>query len=233
MRKSGEKKILVAMIVGVVVAAGALIAAFWYQDYLRGFEIVRIENYPDALPVTMRENLEKQLRGLLDLHFAAGDEDKITATVREGTYREDEREEMSSAEFVIDIDEYQQTYAVVMNWSTVVEVPDAILIACPDVAMMKYPEQDCKAMYNDTQDLVNAERYPLYGELPIIVDDFDFASRSSIHYEMRGYFNEQNELVMVINDYSGGNYEAALSKIRALGYSPEEYIIEYYDKGGL
>ena len=85
MKKNSEKKILAAMIIGVVIVAGALIAAFWYQDYLRGFEIVQVENYPDALPATMRENLEKQLRGLLDLHFAAGDEDNRNAGTGLGT----------------------------------------------------------------------------------------------------------------------------------------------------
>lgn len=226
------KAILIGAGFGVVVIILVAILVAVYQDYLHQMKIVNVENYPTSLPADMRENLQVQLRRLLTTHFEAPEDAMIAGAIREGTYRENTAGEITTATFVVDIDAYKQTYAVVMNWSETVELSDAILISCPDTSVMRYPDVTCIAMYNNSQDVKNIEENPLYDKLPIIVDEFDFASRASVHYEIRGYFNTENKLVIVINDYSGGNYENGLARIRALGYEPGNYKIEYYNRAG-
>lgn len=202
-----------------------------YQRHLYRLETVEVSNYPSALPSDMRENLEMQLRRLLALNFNAPGDALISAKIRNDAYTIDENE-IVTASFLVDIDDYKQTYSVIMNWSDTVEVSDGILISCPEKSLMKYPEADCIAMYDDSQDLKEIEENPLYNSLPIIVDDFDFVDRKGIHYEIRGYFNDESELVVVINDYSGGNYENGLKKIEELGDGSEKYKIEYINRAG-
>ena len=219
-----------SLAVVILILVGILIAV--YQDYLHQMEIVNVANYPSSLPSDMRDNLEVQLRRLLSLHFNAPDDAIIAGTVRDGTYRENTVGGLVTATFILDIDAYKQTYSVIMNWSDTIEVPDGVLISCPETRLMKYPDATCAAMYNDSQDVQNIANNPLYNVLPIVVDEFDYGKRQAIHYEIRGYFNEENQLVLVINDYSGGNYENALNRVRAAGYEPSNYPVEYYNRAG-
>lgn len=220
---------LIAAILGIVMISAGIM---FYQNYLYQLKIVKVENYPEMLPGDMRSNLELQLRNLLELHFEVPENEMIDSEIRAGTYRQDSDAEIVTATFLLDIDAYRQTYAIVMNWSDTVEIADGVLIACPSQAEMKYPDTKCLAMYGTSQDVENREKYPIYQDLPIIVDEFDYASRVAISYEIRGAFNEQNQLVLTIIDYSGGNYEKALERIRGLGYNPDDYIIRYVDESG-
>lgn len=221
---------VVGAVMAVILVVGVTIGVTMYNNYLHQFEIVRLVGLPKSIPGEQREELERQLR-LLMADFDAPENEIITGVVREDTYLEDV-DEITNASFIIDIDAYQQTYLVSVSWSNEVVVPDGVLISCPDTDLMKYPGANCIAMYNDSQDVKNIEDNPLYNDLPIIVDEFDFNSRESVHYEVRGYFNTNNKLVVVINDYTGGNYENGLNKVRELGYNPEDYAIEYLDQAG-
>ena len=90
-----------------------------------------------------------------------------------------------------------------------------------------YPKKFCPCFnfkYIDGDKCFN-----LYNELPIIIDSFDFASRTDIKYEIRGYFENQ-KLILTVIDYSGGNYDKAIQKIRELGYNPSDYEIKYNDQ---
>ncbi len=226
-----NRKVLFSSVVIFILIIIVSIVAIWYRDYLHKTEIVEIENYPAAFSDQTKENLEVQLRRLINENLDVPDKAFVSAVIRDGSYTLDEGE-VTTANFLVDIDEYKQTYLVSMSWSDTVEVYNNVLISCPEKSLMKYPEANCIAMYDDSQDVENISDDPIYDVLLIIVDDFDFEKRLSIHYEIRGYFNENNELVIVINNYSGGSYEAGLNKIRETGFNPDDYIIEYVDQAG-
>ena len=215
-----------------IVMLAIIVAVAIINNYRSQFEIVQITNYPKELPSDLRRELEAQLKNVLMLKFDAPEESVIRGEIRMSTYRQDSTNGDNSATFIVDVDDYEQSYMVSMGWSDEGEVINSVLISCPETSLMKYLDAVCKAMYDDSQDLKNVENYPIYDKLPIIVDEFNYAMRSSVHYEIRGYFDADNKLVIVINDYSGGNYNAALEKIRALGYNPDEYVIQYNNKGG-
>ena len=227
----GKKWIMgvgIAVILILLISLGALL----WRDYLRGIETVGINNLPAGIPSELSDSLEEKMRGLLDNNFEVPDNAMISASVRDGSYNKDEGDGVISVSFLVDIDDYQQTYEVMLGWSDTKVVPDPILISCPSQKLMKYPEANCVAMYNDSQDVKNVEDNPIYQELPIIVDYFDYYSRKGIRYEVRGYFNEENELVLTVVDYSGENLENAKQKVRDLGYNPDDYKIKYVDQSG-
>ena len=232
MSGKNKNKIVIAVILGIGALTIVLLAIIFAQSVSHQKEIVSISNYPDSLQDDMKSNLEIQLRRLLDLNFGASGEIGISAEIRQNTFLQDINDGVVTSSFLIDIDAYKQTYSVIMSWSDTVEISDGILISCPEARLMKYPEVNCVAMYDDSQDVENIEENPIYNELPVVVDEIDFESRMSIHYEIRGFFNEENQLVIVINDYSGGNYEEGLNKIWELGYNPEDYIVQYVDQAG-
>ncbi|MBR0431299.1 hypothetical protein IJJ05_03355 [Candidatus Saccharibacteria bacterium] len=227
-----NKKIVLGILgfLGVIIVISVIVIL--YQNHLRKLEIVEVKNYPTALPENMRDNLEIQLRRLLENNFGAPSDVLIEANAREGTYSEDQSDDTTTATFLVDIDEYKQTYEVMMSWSDKMIVPDAVLISCPSKRLMKYSEAKCIAMYNNSQDLENMEKNPIYEKLPIVVDYFDYYSRKAIRYEVRGYFGENNELILTVVDYSGGNLENAKKKVRELGYDPDNYKIKYVDQSG-
>lgn len=69
--------------------------------------------------------------------------------------------------------------------------------------------------------------YPLIEYLPIKVDRFLNYSKH-IRYDIN-YRIEDDKAIIIIYDYTGENYENALSNIRNRGFEPDDYEIEYID----
>lgn len=230
--KEKKRKIIIGIVLFVcgTIMISVIALVLQWRDYRA--KTVNVINYPTTLPENMRDSLEIQLRNVLGVGVSVENGRFVDGEIRSGTYQELVNSQVHSANFLLDIDEYRQTFLVNMDWSDEIEVLNPILVSCPDMSLMKYPEENCLAMYNDTQDIKNIDNNPIYNDLPIVVDEFDFGARASIHYEIRGYFDEKNEIIIVINDYSGGNYEEALNKIRMLGYDLSDYNIKYIDQGG-
>lgn len=73
------------------------------------------------------------------------------------------------------------------------------------------------------------KNYPLIKELPIEVEYYKNNS-IYIHYLITYMVNDDNTPTILINDYTGGNHDSAIERIRAKGFNPEDYKIEYQDK---
>ncbi len=229
-----KKRNKITLICGVSIFVAIIVVSvigIIYNNFLQRTKIVEVTNYGEYLPDDKEQELGLQLRNLMQLTLDIDDKAIVTGDIRDGTYEEDYSDGVYSATFLIDIDSYKQTYEVIMDWSDEVEILNGTLISCPDADKMKYPNVNCVGMYNDTQSVEEVANNPFYNELPIVVEWFDFASRINNRYEIRGYF-DNGKLVVVIVDYSGGNYENALAKIREMGYIPENYAIDYIDKSG-
>ena len=75
------------------------------------------------------------------------------------------------------------------------------------------------------------EKYPLIEQLPIEVDRFLNYSEH-IHYKIT-YRLQNKKAIIVVTDYTGGNFEKALSNIENRGFDPDDYKIEYVDSSSL
>ena len=83
--------------------------------------------------------------------------------IREGTYEEEVLDDGTvQATFIVDIDSLKQSYTVSTGWSKDGETVYEVIVNCPPISKMKYPETVCEGMYNNTQSL------DLY--LPYMVD---------------------------------------------------------------
>lgn len=157
------------MIFGVIILAviGISIFAIWKErhDYRR--EALILSNYPSELPGSIKSNLEIQLRRTLGMGFELDENAVVTGVVREGTFElNDGGDYIYNSTFLVDIDEYRQTFLVTASWSTSrqVEVPDGIVISCPPNDLMKYPESTCVSAYNSSNSI---EMYlPYSGVIP-------------------------------------------------------------------
>ena len=142
--------VIVALIVAVVV---------WWMNKPKLPEVVDVTNYSsieDVLPSEAQGALRAQLYYLLSQHFDVPDEvKKVKAEIRQDTYKEKNNGDVISASFILDIDEYQQTYKVSISWSeTIKELPIDVLLDCARRDEAKYPDAMCYGMYNNS-DSVN------------------------------------------------------------------------------
>lgn len=223
--------IAIGMVLLIVVILTVSIVMINKRNYEEALKTVSME-YPSSIPEDYRLLIGTQLKNLLVGNYGVSQDTMIEAVVREDSYKEEIGEDLTNATFLVDIDEIKQTFVITATWSDTIVVPDGVLISCPTKAESKYPDSFCIGMYDNTDEVENKIKYPIYGDLPIVIDRFDFASRQALHCEVRGSFDEENKLVLKIVDFSGGMKEEALAKIRELGYNPDDYVIVYVDESG-
>lgn len=72
------------------------------------------------------------------------------------------------------------------------------------------------------------EDNPLLNVLPINVEYY-IQNKQYVHYQISFRIDDPENVVILVNDYTGGNYDAALERIRTEGYDPAKYTIEYRD----
>lgn len=74
------------------------------------------------------------------------------------------------------------------------------------------------------------EKQPILKELPMRVDYFTDGYAKRVKYTISYKLSDDlKEVKIVIKDETGGNYEAALEKLRAKGAKLEDYEIEYVE----
>ena len=102
--------------------------------------------------------------------------------VREGTYEEVENADGSvSVSFIVDIDSLKQTYVVETGWSKDKRTVYEVIVDCPPVDQMKYPETVCHGMYNDTYSLDLYLPYAVYPDGYSADSDYPMAPNYIIH----------------------------------------------------
>ncbi len=71
---------------------------------------------------------------------------------------------------------------------------------------------------------------PILNELPIEIEYYTANYEKYIKYSISyGLDEDTNEFVIVVTDYTGGNYENAKQKLAARGFDLDEYTIKYVD----
>ena len=73
------------------------------------------------------------------------------------------------------------------------------------------------------------KNYPLLTKLPITVEYYKNNS-VYVYYIISYQVDKNNQPTVIIKDFTGGNYDSALTRIKAEGFEPNNYKIEYQDK---
>ena len=106
-----------------------------------------------SLPDSEWRKLELSIYRQLQRIFDIDDSIAIRSIVRENSYEEHTDGKALNISFLIDIDEYKQTYEVAHSYSKTVEIPDGTTINCPSYDKMKYPGEKCIGMTNTSDSI--------------------------------------------------------------------------------
>ncbi|MBQ3464616.1 PEGA domain-containing protein [Candidatus Saccharibacteria bacterium] len=75
------------------------------------------------------------------------------------------------------------------------------------------------------------EENPILNELPMNIDYFTSDGAKRVNYSISYKLEENNtKFHIVITDYSGGNYNDAITRLEKRGVAKDQYEIEYVDK---
>lgn len=173
-------------------------------------------------------NLQDQSIDLLKVNDAAIRADSSNTEFIEDT-------QTTRGSFIVDIPSIQQSYHVQFHWSPDPEVIATTgytnIISCLPESELIYPAFSCKDFFNQNPYLELLNKYPLLKDLPLTIAYYSENFASYTNYEITYQTKEDDtSFIIIINDYTGGNYENALQKIRSLGYNPSDYLIQYNDE---
>lgn len=118
------------------------------------------------MPETAENFIEENIWELIKDKVAEVNQNEIKdAVIREGSYSEVVEEDGSvQASFIVDIDSLKQSYVVKTGWSADKREVYEVVVDCPPLDQMKYPETVCYGTYNNTYSLDLYLPYMVYPE---------------------------------------------------------------------
>lgn len=142
------------------------------------------------IPSEELSSFDAVLWNLLTKHYDNLDKSILKdVVVRENTYSEntDQDSKITTADFLIDIESLKLTYDVSIQWTKSESLPDGIIIDCPPISDMKYPETFCQGMYQNTNSFSLYFPYYKYKDDEFINDDDeDIGYDSGLLYLIEG-----------------------------------------------
>lgn len=136
--------------------------------------------------------------------------------IREGTYEEETLDDGTvQATFIVDIDSLKQSYTVSTGWSKDGKTVYEVVVNCPPISKMKYPETVCEGMYNNT--------YSLDTYLPYEYEDED----GGYIYMERGEYPEDINVEISSCIYEDGGIEKAKEYLASIPVDLSGYNINY------
>lgn len=113
--------------------------------------MIKVDNYgelPLDPPAEVKGDLSSRIYNILAEHF--GVQGAVDANIRSGTAQNTSEGDVSSETFVLDVDEYQQSYDVYISWSDKIVIPENIGVECTLRQNSKYPDEKCYGTYYDS-----------------------------------------------------------------------------------
>ena len=232
---NNEKKIQVnpiTIIILIVVLVFIILLGITFYNLFRsnpyGREI-KIDNFTDD----MREYMSAKLYDIVMdnvNNMSEKDIPKSGAMIRNGsaTSSYDEALNMHYGKYIVDIKDVRRTFIGYFEWSDDKDNLNysgvSTVYYCPGIQDIIYEDFNCKDMFTD--DL--SSKFPIISYLPETVEYYSDNYSSYTKYRIAYLLLDDNSrIVLTITDYTGGNQEKALEKIKELGFNPNDYEIEY------
>lgn len=202
---------------------------FHKNPYGNQIKINNIDKVYSNIPNDTKDAISNTLYNTVS-NNTMSDLKKVKATIRDNTAKEnyDKTTNIYTDTFIVDLADIEQSYDVTVTWSPTKDNPYLvtgypILITCPKADQLIYPAFDCSDGFADS-DVYND---PVFTVLPIEMSYYndDYSVYTSYSIETR--IEDKKQVIIVINDNTGGNYEAALKKLRESNINPDNYKIEY------
>lgn len=216
----------------IVIIATILFILFKPNPYGPQTKIDNFSTYYKNIPEDTKNSIFNSL--YLIIQSNTDDNNKIPksgAAIRENTAKSNYNESTNvhSDSFIVDIPELKQSYRAQVNWSNDAKNDNIsgypVLFLCPTEAERTY-DTPCTDMTSDYGVLND----PAFNVLPIYISYYSSNSAEYTNYNITAHTNNDNSsIVIVITDNTGGNYEAALQKLRDNNIDLTKYTIEYVD----
>lgn len=232
-------------IVIIIISVLALSGIFHSNPYGPEQKITNFSRYFKNVPTSTRDMLYTSLYNIVSLNLEdqAPYPDNITATIRKDTanttYNEDT--DIYSNNFIVDVTSINQSFKVWFEWSKDQNNPNLsgyqVSITCTPQEDSLYNSSTCKdgsSVSNPVEDLYDT--HPLLAYLPLDVafytDSYSGYTHYTVTYEIEPDLEDENkeDIVIVITDYTGGNYDRAVAKLKTYENNLDSYIIHYIDE---
>ena len=232
----------IKLIVGgfIVLALGLLVYSLYeiFRPNPYGNEI-KIDNFAEYFGDTPRDEKDGLFAGLYNIVADNAEANglneipKSGAMIRDGSAANEynETENLHVGKFIVDIESIGQSYAGYFEWSN--DNNNAyfsgytMLYTCLVKEDLIFGQFKCNDMFADSV----TTKFPITQYLPDVVDYFSDDYADHTNYRLTYQLNEdETEITLIITDYTGGNYQNALDRIKSFGYNPEDYTIEYVDE---
>ena len=228
-------KLFIAFIVlvAVVLLVVSIAPLFHENPFGEQIAIDNFSKYYSDVPDSTKDSVLAALFVIVNSNTAEGSEVQgASAKIRDGSAENnyDKNKDIHSGKFIVDIESMQQSYAGYFEWSkdenNVNLSGYRTLFTCLNEDELIYGDFGCKDMFSD----MITTKFPVIKKLPIRVeyysDNYSIYTYYYIGYELK----DDGDLIIKITDYTGGNYENALEKMKAEGVDLEKYTIEYNDE---
>lgn len=231
-----NKKIAILIIVAfVVVPLIIFLVVNIFRKNHYGDEL-KIDNFSNIFSNVPGDTRDKVFAGLYDVVVSnINNDDQIPesgALIREGSWEEiyDDEYNMHMGSFIVDIASIKQSYSGYFKWSSDNNNPyffgNYVGFSCLKEGEIIYKDFVCRDQNSDSP----TAKFPITNVLPVTVEYYSDNYSSYTKYFISYILKDDNtKIVLKITDYTGGNYDKALDKIRELGFDPSEYAIEYND----
>lgn len=241
--KNPIKTTAIAAIVGIaiiiIISILALNDVFHSNPYGPEQKITNFSRYFKNVPTATRDMLYTGLYNIVALNL--GDQtpypNDVAATIRNNTANSeyDENTDIHHDSFVVDVTHINQSFDIWFEWSNDENNPNLsgyqISITCTsDSSTCK----DSSSVANPIENLYNDN--PILTYLPLDVSFYANTYSGYVHYTVTYELvpdieHEDRETIeLVITDYTGGNYDRAIAKLKTYQNDLSKYTIRYDDE---
>ena len=157
--KNTKKMWLIVVGISLIVITTIVIVILASRNTQTRYEhMIKVEGYNEldvSIPLSVREDFGAQLYYLLEQHHELSmDSSEEVAVIRGESLTKDLGGEIKIVSFIVDIDNLQQTYRIVLNWSDTEEVLDNVSIECVSKSESNYPDTECHGMTTSSDSIV-------------------------------------------------------------------------------
>ena len=247
-QKNPIKAILITLSIGiaiiVIVSILALSGIFHRNPYGPEQKIANFSHHFKNVPTATRDMVYTGLYNIVSLNLEdqAPYPEDVKAIIRDNsansTFNEDTNVHTDS--FITDVDKINQSFNVKFEWSDDENNPNLsgyqVSITCTSPEDSLYHSTTCRdsSSVNNPVETLYAEN-PFLVQLPLEVSFYENTYSGYVHYaityEQTPDLTDENKqvLTVIITDYTGGNHDRALAKLKSLGADVSKYNIQYVD----
>lgn len=247
--KNPIKPIVIALgsgiLIIIVISILALNGVFHSNPYGPEQKIANFSRYFQGIPTPTRDMLFTGLYNIaaLNLEDQAPYPPDVKATIRDNTASSNynENTNIHTNDFIVDVSVINQSFKVWFEWSSDANNPNLsgyqVSITCTSPEDSLYGSSNCKdnsSVNNPVENLYDT--HPLLSHLPLDVAFYQNTYSGYVHYtvtfETIPDLEDKNKqtVELVITDYTGGNYDRAISKLKSLDANLDKYSIRYVDE---